>query len=238
MTFGQRLHAERRRRHVTQDELAEVLNTTKQSIYKYERGIVENIPFDKLHKLADYLGVSPIYLMGWSDDPDAPVASAVPAAEEEPIDETPDEPIDDLPDKVRNEMKQMSTRRYPLLGEVACGQPIYAEEDHETYVRVTVGRPQKLDFCLTAKGDSMVNARIFDGDTLFVRAQPLVEDGEIAVVLIDDEATVKRVWYDRENGILTLIPENPAYKTMRYMGEDLNRIRILGKVIAVQYLVK
>ena len=83
----------------------------------------------------------------------------------------------------------------------------------------------------------MINARIFDGDVLFVRKQDIVDDGEIAVVLIDDEATVKRVYFDRENSILTLIPENPTYKPMRYMGSDLNRIRILGKVVSGQYKI-
>ena len=91
---------------------------------------------------------------------------------------------------------------------------------------------RSADFCLRAQGDSMVNARIFDGDTLFVKKQDMVDDGEIAVVLIEDEATVKRVYYDRENNTITLMPENPAYKPMRYNGEELNNIRILGKVIA------
>ena len=83
----------------------------------------------------------------------------------------------------------------------------------------------------------MINARIFDGDILFVKSQEIVDDGEIAVVLIGDEATVKRVYYDRENDILTLIPENPTIKPMRYIGEQLNNIRILGKVVFGQYTV-
>ena len=83
----------------------------------------------------------------------------------------------------------------------------------------------------------MINARIFDGDVLFVRQQESVDDGEIAVVLIDDEATVKRVYYDRDNAILTLMPENPTYKPMRYMGSELDRIRILGRVVSGQYKI-
>lgn len=120
--------------------------------------------------------------------------------------------------------------KLPVLGNVACGEPIYANEDLEGYVYINedIG----ADFCLHAKGDSMVNARIFDGDTLFVKKQDMVDDGEIAVVLIEDEATVKRVYYDRENNTITFMPENPAYKPMRYNGEELNNIRILGKVIA------
>ena len=95
----------------------------------------------------------------------------------------------------------------------------------------------KADFCLKAKGDSMINARIFDGDMLFVKMQDSVDDGEIAVVLIEDEATVKRVYYDKENNILTLVPENPIYKPMRFTNSQLNQIRIIGKVISGQYKI-
>ena len=67
--------------------------------------------------------------------------------------------------------------------------------------------------------------------------QEIVDNGQIAVVLIEDEATVKRVFYDRESDILTLMPENPVYRPMRYMGAELDQIRILGRVVAVQYEV-
>lgn len=126
-------------------------------------------------------------------------------------------------------------RRLPLLGNVACGEPIYAAEEHEAYA--VADADIGADFCLIARGDSMINARIFDGDVLFVRLQESVDDGEIAVVLINDEATVKRVYYDKENNVVTLIPENPLYKPMRYVGEQLCDIRILGKVVAGQYTI-
>ena len=123
-----------------------------------------------------------------------------------------------------------------MLGNVACGEPIFANEEHETYIEADAD--VLADFCLTAKGDSMINARIFDGDILFVKSQDTVDDGEIAVVLIDNEATVKRVYYDKENNIITLVPENPTHKPLRYTGEQLNQIRILGKVISGQYSVE
>ena len=126
--------------------------------------------------------------------------------------------------------------KLPVLGNVACGEPIYANEDLEGYIYIDedIG----ADFCLRAQGDSMVNARIFDGDILYIKKQDMVDDGEIAVVLIEDEATVKRVYYDRENNTITLMPENPTYKMMRYSGAQLNQIRILGKVLCGQYKVK
>ena len=89
-------------------------------------------------------------------------------------------------------------------------------------------------FCLKAKGDSMIGARIYDGDIVFIRKQEMVDDGEIAAVLIGDEATLKRVQYNPEENELLLFAENPKYKTMRYTGEELNHIRILGKAVAFQ----
>jgi len=231
MTFGQRLRAERKSRKLSQEELAKVLDTTKQAIYKYETGVVQNIPFDKLAKLADYFGVTSAYLMGWTDERDGVIPTIAPEPEEDAAPE--------LPAALREAIRPVSAMRLPMLGNVACGEPIYAEEEHEFCVALAAdGRGIDADFCLTASGDSMINARIFDGDILFIRKQEIVNDGEIAVVLIEDEATVKRVYYDRENNILTLVPENPLYRPMRYMGEELDHIRILGRVVAVQYAVK
>lgn len=142
---------------------------------------------------------------------------------------------DDVPLTVPS-LYPIETQSFPLLGSVACGEPIFADEELELYVQA--GTNIKADFCLRAKGDSMTGARIYDGDIVFVRRQPTVENGEIAVVLIEDEATLKRVHYDQEAGVLLLFPENPNYKTMRYSGEELNRIRILGKAIGFQGDVK
>lgn len=131
--------------------------------------------------------------------------------------------------------RPIARKRLPMLGNVACGEPIFAEEEHNAYVDADAN--MDADFCLTAQGDSMINARIFDGDILFVKKQNAVQDGEIAVVLIEDSATVKRVYYDKENNVLTLMPENPTHKPMRFTGSQLEQIRILGKVIAGQYLI-
>ena len=138
-------------------------------------------------------------------------------------------------DKVPPQARMIAKKKLPMLGNVPCGIPTFAQEDYETYI--DVDSDINADFCLTAQGDSMINARIFDGDILFVKKQSIVDNGEIAVVLIEDEATVKRVYYDKENNIITLLPENPLYKPMRYEAEALLQIRILGKVIRGQYPV-
>ena len=84
----------------------------------------------------------------------------------------------------------------------------------------------------------MINARIYDGDVVFIKEQPLVNDGEIAAVIIENEATLKRVYFDRDNNTLQLVAENPVYRPMVYVGESLNSIRILGKAVAFQSDVK
>ncbi len=144
--------------------------------------------------------------------------------------------VDEIDVSVLAEVRPISRKRLPMLGNVACGEPTFAEEEYGTFVDVDADIG--ADFCLTAKGDSMINARIFDGDILFVKRQESVDDGEIAVVLIEEETTVKRVYYDRENNLLTLMPENPMHRPMRFEGARLDQIRILGKVVAGQYALK
>ena len=122
--------------------------------------------------------------------------------------------------------------RFPLVGEIACGKPIYADEDRESYVMA--GTAIHADFCLRAKGDSMINARIYDGDIVFIRKDEELINGEIYAVAIGDEATLKRVYLDKEKNTVQLVAENPKYQPLVYFGDELNTIHILGKAIAFQ----
>ena len=120
------------------------------------------------------------------------------------------------------------------MGEIACGEPIFANEEYETYMDLDTDI--QADFVLKAKGDSMVNARIFDGDIVFIRQQPDVNDGEIAAVIIDDEATLKRV-YKYENHI-SLNAENPIYKPIQVRYDDAKNVKIIGRAIAATIQLK
>lgn len=131
-----------------------------------------------------------------------------------------DNPVDTEP---------LFTQRLPILGDIACGQPITANEEHEFYA---AGSGIKADFALRCKGDSMINARIYDGDIVFIQATPIVDNGTIAAVLVNDEVTLKRV-YQSTNEI-RLVAENPIYPTMTYFGEELDHVKILGRVVAFQ----
>ena len=120
----------------------------------------------------------------------------------------------------------------PIIGRVAAGTPILATENVEGYLEIDrlLGDRSHL-FVLRVKGDSMVDRQIYDGDYVIVRAQPWVEHGEIGVVVIDEEATVKTILH-RRNG-LWLQPENQrqGYPLIRLRPEQ--RVRMAGKVIAV-----
>ena len=117
-------------------------------------------------------------------------------------------------------------RRVPLLGAIAAGQPIYAEEALET---AECEDGLSCDFALRVRGDSMIGARIRDGDIVFIHRQEDVDDGQIAAVIIDDEATLKRV-YHVKNG-LQLLSENPAYPPMLFTLDEHGVIRILGRAV-------
>lgn len=135
---------------------------------------------------------------------------------------------------IPNVIQMPVMRKIPLVGSIACGTPILAEENLDGDVEAP--DHVRADFALRCKGDSMINARIFDGDIVYIRQQESVEHGEIAAVLIGDEATLKRVYmYD---DCISLEAENPQYKPMVYRGEEMNNIRILGKAVAFTSVIR
>lgn len=197
---------------MTQSDLAQRMGyADKSMIAKIEKGTVD-LPQSKIIAFAEALKTTPGELMGlMENDVDIPSLTNV-------------FPIE--------------LKRFPMLGKIACGKPEYTNEDRESYVMD--GTNIKADFCLTASGDSMINARIFDGDIVFIRKQDMVENGEIAAVIVnnDSEATLKRVFYYQEQALLILRPENPAYDELHFSGEELNEVHILGKAVAFQGDVK
>lgn len=125
------------------------------------------------------------------------------------------------------------TVKKPRLGAIACGKPILAVENISEYddVPITI----HCDFTLLCKGDSMIDARIWDGDVVYIRQQPEVENGEIAAVRIGEEATLKKVYYNGRRIILRAC--NPLYADMEYEGEELNDVEILGKAVAFSSMI-
>lgn len=210
MTTGQRMKERRKAIGLSAERVAEMLGISPATIYRYENGDIEKVPGDRLGPIASALQTTPAYLMGWEDEESNSFSY----------------PSNIIP------MPEM--RKIPLIGTIACGKPILAVENIEEYVDIP--KHVKADFALTCKGDSMINARIYDGDIVYIRQQDIVDSGEIAAVLIDGEATLKRVRIFDDH--IVLEPENPMYKPTPFWGEEMNNVRILGKAVAFTGPVK
>ena len=203
-TLYDRIKSRRTELGLTVEELAHKMGyKDKSSISKIENGKAD-IPQSKIAAFADALRTTPAYLMGWEEQPEPKKPTIPPGFEPMP-----------------------KMKKIPLIGAIACGEPITAEQNIEKMVDV----PENIrcDFSLTCHGDSMVDAGIHDKDVVYIRIQPEVENGEIAAVRIDGEATLKRVYYNP--GTLTLMPANPAYAPMIYTGPQLEEVHIEGKAV-------
>ena len=194
----------RQERKITQSVLANYLGVAQNTLSYWEQGKYD-IDNESLNKIADYFNVSVDYLLGRSNAPANPI---------DPFSFANIQPI--------------KKHRIPLLGEIACGEPIFADEDFEGFIESDI----EADFALRCSGDSMTGARIMDGDIVLIKKQDMVENGQIAAVIIENEATLKRVMYFKEKNTLILKPENPRYEDLIYTNDELNQIRILGKAVA------
>lgn len=187
---------------LSQDELAKKTGyNDRSSIAKIEAGKVD-LTQSKLVAFADALNTTPGYLMGWEPDSKPPIPAG----------------FQPLPKR----------DRIPRVGQIACGTPILAEENVEAYDEVPSA--WHADFTLLCKGDSM-EPKIKDGDVVAIHCQPMVENGEIAAVLIDGEATLKRVFLFDDH--IELRAENPAFATIIRIGEAMNDITIEGKAVGL-----
>lgn len=200
MNIGDIMRVRRQELGLTLEEVGDYVGVGKSTVRKWEHGDIENMKRDKIALLSKILKLSPLTF----------ITGEVEYG-------TPDNIIP-LP----------KTKKIPLLGTIACGEPILAAENIEALINADENL--NADFALRCKGDSMINARIFDGDIVYIREQPDVEDGEIAAVLVGEEATLKRVY--KYPSKVVLRPENPLYDDMIYSKEEMNEVRILGKAVA------
>ena len=200
MNIGDIMRVRRQELGLTLEEVGNYVGVGKSTVRKWEHGDIENMKRDKIALLSKILKLSPLTFITGEVEYGTP------------------ENIIPLP----------KMKKIPLLGTIACGEPILAAENIEALINADENL--NADFALRCKGDSMINARIFDGDIVYIREQPDVENGEIAAVLIDEEATLKRVY--KYPSKVVLRPENPLYDDMIYSKEEMNEVRILGKAVA------
>lgn len=209
MTVGDRIRNRRLELGLTIEQLSNALNISRATAYRYEGNYIDKLPVTTLEPLAKVLRTTPAYLMGWEEENDAfTISNIIPFSE-------------------------IVKKRVPVLGNIACGEPIFAQEQYGDFVDCGVD----ADFALTCKGDSMIDARINDGDLVFIKQQDIVDNGAIAAVIIDNEATLKRVFYYPETQKLILQAANPKYEPFVYIGAELENVRILGRAVAFQSLL-
>lgn len=197
MNIGSLIKKLRTERNLSQEELGSMLGVQRAAVQKWECGTVKNLKRETIKKLSEIFEIPSSYF------------------------------IDEDYTNYSNVISFPKMNRIPLVGTIACGTPILANENLDG--EVTVPEDINADFALRCKGDSMIDARIHNGDIVYIRQQPTVENGEIAAVLIDEEATLKRVYIS--DNTITLVACNSKYQPFVYTGEKLNQIHILGKAV-------
>lgn len=199
----------RKQRGLNMKETASLLGMPYTTYVSYEKGQREPNS-EVLIKIADFYETTVDFILGVEKQPDSQFFT-IPG-------------IDPIP----------KMKKVPRLGTIACGEPILAEQNIDGYdlIEETI----KCDFTLKCKGDSMINARIFDGDIVYIRQQSDVDDGEIAAVLINNEATLKKVFKTSDKLVLRAC--NPMYDDLVYTNSELENIRILGKAVAFTSVVR
>lgn len=193
--------------NLSYQDMSDKTGLSKSTLQRYITGDIRNLGLDKLEILAKALDVSPSYLMGWEDENQDPILENIPGII--------------LPVKMK---------KIPILGTIACGEPIFAEENYEGYFMLDTNLPV-ADFVLRAKGDSMIDADINEGDLVFFRRKSDVDNGSIAAVIIEDEATLKKIYKNESN--LILQPCNSNYAPIVLSENDHKSIRILGEMVGV-----
>ena len=211
---GRRIQARREELGMNLGDIAKEVGVAVSTIQRYEKGKIEKIKLPVIEAIAKSLQVDPAWLLCQTDQ-------MHPAAQP---------PVS----SIGNLIPLPKTYQIPLLGEIACGSPILAEENIEAILEV----PQHIraDFALRCHGDSMIGAHIHDGDIVYIRQQPDVDNGAIAAVCIENSATLKRVYKYPDR--LVLSPANPEYEPLVYTGDELAQVRILGKAVGFTSIIE
>jgi repressor LexA len=206
--IGKRIETRRKQLGLTLDDISSQISMARSTIQRYEKGNIEKIKVPVIEAIANVLKVSPAWLSCKTDEMESTAHIG-----------TPYHP----------------THKIPILGCISAGLPIYAEQHIEGYIYTDLNGGNEY-FGLRVHGDSMNAMNINEGNVLIVRRQSIVENGDIAVVLVNGEcATVKRFY--QSGNIVTLLPQstNPEHSPQMY---DLKKIdvNVLGKVVQNQIM--
>ena len=211
--FGVLIAQLRKEHNLSQDDFAKIVGCTKQTISNYERNR-RKPDYETLEAIADIFNVPMSFFLSEEEQREKlariyrtyDISNDVSNSQDIPSNLTP--------------IRPGSGQKVRVIGEIAAGKPIYMEEDYETYIDA----PMKADFALTVRGDSM-SPNYLDGDVVYIKAQPTVDDGQVAAVAIDDYAVLKHVY--KWNGGFSLVSDNPAYNPI-FVNPEEQEMRILG----------
>ena len=202
MSIAENIKKIRLEHELSQADLGKIAGVSDKAVSTWELGI--KIPrMGAVEKMANYFGIPKSAIL--DDAQPAPASRPIPPGFEP--------------------MPKM--KKIPLIGAIACGDPITATENREG--EIDVPEDIRCDFALRCKGNSMIGAGIHDGDAVYIRIQPEVENGQIAAVRIGDEATLKRVYLHTD--YIELRPENPDYESIIRRREEMNDVHIEGKAV-------
>ena len=191
---------------LTLKEIAAKVGASEATVSRWESGQIANMKRQYIAAYATALQTTPSFIMTGKEDDKAPQPAPIPPGFQP--------------------MPEMAT--VPVVGRIACGTPILAEQNIEC--EVCVPSRWRATFSLVCKGDSM-EPKIHDGDLVAIRKQPEVENGEIAAVRIGEEATLKRVF--RHENMLELRAENPSFPSIILVGADMETVMIEGKAVGL-----
>lgn len=200
MKINDILRDRRKELGLTMKEVAAMVGVSEGTVSRWESGKIAEMRRGKVAAYAKALDMNPAIIMGWQE-------------------------ISEY-----SNLRPVTTRRFPVLGAVSCGEPVLMSEERD--VQIDASDDIRADFVLIARGDSMTGARIHDGDVVFIRKQDEVENGQIAVVAVDDEATLKRFY--RYDNLIVLRAENPAYPDIEIRPDDGKQVHVLGLAIKFQ----
>lgn len=221
MTTGQRLKMLREKRGQSQEDIAKLIGVGRTTYLKYESD--ENKPTRKLKELSHLFNVTTDYIMCLSDNPHG----------------TPFAGQDGkhfllFAGQAKNEIPPPTDNiKIPIIGSVKCGYDGLAYEYLDGYVMIDNTKHHGDIKAFRCRGDSMTGLGIFDGDIAIVRVQDDVDNGDLAIVIVDgDEGTLKRV--RKQEGAIILESANPSYPPRVFTGEDMNKVRVVGKVVEIR----
>ncbi len=260
MSFGDNLRRLREARHVSVAALSEMVGASRQTIYRYEDGTITNIPQERVEALASALGVLPAELMGWQTAPEnkrredmtdeekraqdiafaKDLLAKIPPCQGEDVMGFRDDTLLRLwPFLQRREKNLPHNHLHMNQGDlrISGGFCSFSEQGGIMEYGAPLSPQSRgfyADFCMTCVGNALIDARIRDGDKVFVRLQDSVENDDIAAIILDGELALCRLYINREAGQLVVMPEEAGAQPIVLDMQTQERVRIIGRAVGFE----